>query len=224
MAHSRQSLIDIYRKRAQLYDISANLYYLIGFREQAYRRQAVAALNLQSGDTVVEIGCGTGLNFPLLQHTVGSTGRIIGVDLTDAMLAKARRRADINGWSNVDLVQTDAVKYEFPQNVDGVLSTFAITLSSDYDRIIQRGAMSLASGKRFAVLDLKQPDHAPLWLVRSGVAITKPFGVTLDQTNRHPWESIQKYLTSVLYKEYYFGFTFLAVGESAPITGAATPG
>jgi len=220
MAHSRQTLVDIYRKRAKFYDISANLYYLIGFRELAYRRQAVTALNLQPGDTVVEIGCGTGLNFPLLQQAVGATGRIIGIDLTDAMLAQARHRALIHGWTNVDLVQSDAAEYKFPDNIGGILSTFAITLSPDYDQIIQRGARALASEKRCAILDLKQPDHVPLWLVRLGIMITKPFGVTLDQTSRHPWESVQRYLTSVIYKEYYYGFTFLAVGESPPITGA----
>jgi len=42
--------------------------------------------------------CGTGLNFPLLQAAVGPAGRIIGVDLTDAMLDGARRRVERNGW------------------------------------------------------------------------------------------------------------------------------
>ncbi len=92
MGLSAHAIVDIYRKRAKHYDVSANLYYLIGFREYAYRRKAVAALKLQPGDTVVEIGCGTGLNFPLLQQAVGPEGRLIGVDLTDSMLEQARQR------------------------------------------------------------------------------------------------------------------------------------
>ena len=88
----------LYRKRARNYDWTANLYYLIGYREWAYRRRAVAALHLGLGDTVVEMCCGTGLNFPLLQAAVGPAGRIIGVDLTDAMLDGARRRVERNGW------------------------------------------------------------------------------------------------------------------------------
>ena len=51
------------QKEGRQYDISANLYYLIGFREHKYRKMAVDALNLKKGDTVVELGCGTGLNF-----------------------------------------------------------------------------------------------------------------------------------------------------------------
>ncbi|RJQ48340.1 MAG: methyltransferase domain-containing protein [Nitrospiraceae bacterium] len=88
----KTSLSALYRRRAKHYDVTANFYYLIGFREQAYREKAVQALDFQSGDTVVEIGCGTGLNFSLLQNYVGPEGKIIGVDLTDAMLEQAGRR------------------------------------------------------------------------------------------------------------------------------------
>jgi len=128
MILGKEEILQLYRKRAKNYDISANLYYLLGIREQAYRKKAVKALNLHSGDTVVEIGCGTGLNFPLLQREVGSTGRIIGVDLTDHMLDQARKRVARKGWSNVELVQVDAAKYQFLQNASGIISTFAITL------------------------------------------------------------------------------------------------
>jgi len=50
------------------------------------------ALDLHPGDTVVEVGCGTGLNISLLQSEVGPEARIIGVDLTDSMLERARKR------------------------------------------------------------------------------------------------------------------------------------
>ena len=94
---TRQEVRAVYRARARHYDLTANLYYLAGFREQRFRKMAVEALGLKPGDRVVEIGCGTGLNFPLLQQKVGRAGRIIGVDLTDAMLAQARKRAATNG-------------------------------------------------------------------------------------------------------------------------------
>jgi len=63
MALNKYQIIQLYRKRAANYDWSANLYYLIGFREFKYRKMAIQQLQLQVGDTVVEIGCGTGLNF-----------------------------------------------------------------------------------------------------------------------------------------------------------------
>ncbi|MGE5145849.1 MAG: class I SAM-dependent methyltransferase, partial [Candidatus Eiseniibacteriota bacterium] len=76
----------VYRRRARNYDITANLYYLVGFREQHYRRLAADALGLSKGATVVDLGCGTGLNFGPLEEKIGETGRLVGVDLTDAML------------------------------------------------------------------------------------------------------------------------------------------
>ncbi|NIP58969.1 MAG: methyltransferase domain-containing protein, partial [Gemmatimonadetes bacterium] len=101
MALTKPELTDLYRRRAPRYDLSANLYYLLGFREWAYRKKAIRALRLEPGDTVVEIGCGTGLNFGLLREAVGPEGRVVGVDMTTAMLEEARERVDREAWDNV---------------------------------------------------------------------------------------------------------------------------
>jgi ubiquinone/menaquinone biosynthesis C-methylase UbiE len=134
MALTKTQLRDLYRKRAAIYDYTANFYYLIGFREVQYRKRAVSALRLKHGDTVVEVGCGTGLNFPYLLQSVGETGRLIGVDLTDAMLKEAMKRVQRNGWLNVELVEADAAVYVFPTGIRGVLSTFALTLVPNMNR------------------------------------------------------------------------------------------
>lgn len=216
MTHTKADLVGIYRKRAKHYDFSANLYYLVGYRECAYRKKAVAALELQPGDTVVEIACGTGLNFPLYQSRIGPEGRVIGLDLNDAMLAQAAKRIDREGWSNVELLQADAGSYLFPEGADAVISTFAITLVPEFDDVIRRAAGALRPGGRLAILDFKRPDWAPLWLVRAFVGITAPFGVTLDLADRHPWESLERHLPGTRFRELYFGFSYLAVGRSAP--------
>ncbi|MCI0519466.1 MAG: hypothetical protein L0Z70_04335, partial [Chloroflexi bacterium] len=72
-----------YSRRAPGYDRAVRFFELfswMGFSIDRWRRQAVAALALQPGGRVVDIGCGTGLNFPLLVQAVGSEGEIIGVD------------------------------------------------------------------------------------------------------------------------------------------------
>ena len=167
---------------------------------------------LRPGDVVVELGCGTGLNFALLQKAVGPTGKIVGVDLTAEMLDRARRRVDANGWKNVELIHDDIANYEFASPVDGVISTFAVTLSPDYDRVISHAAAALAPGGRCVILDLKRRDDVPPWLLRFGVWITRPFGVTMEMTERRPWESISRYLVDASLKNLYFGFAYLAVG------------
>jgi ubiquinone/menaquinone biosynthesis C-methylase UbiE len=215
MALTKSKLRDLYRARAANYDFSANLYYLIGFREVRYRKRAVSALGLNSGDTVVEIGCGTGLNFPYLLVSVGETGRLIGVDLTDAMLAKARERIHRKGWQNVELLEVDAARYEFPAGIQGVLSTFALTLVPEYEQVIDHAARALASGGRLVIADFKKADRWPLWLVNLGVLITKPFGVTLDLTDRKPWEVMRKYFSRVDVMEFFAGSMYIATGEKS---------
>ena len=215
MALAKSQLRDLYRKRAAHYDFSANLYYLIGFRETRYRKSAVSALGLKPGDTVVEVGCGTGLNFSYLLQSIGDTGRLIGIDLTDAMLEKAMKRVRRNGWRNVDLVEADAGSYIFPAGIQGVLSTFALTLVPEYEQVIDHAARALVPGGRFVIADFKKSEHWPLWLIKLGVLITKPFGVSLDLAERKPWQVMTKYLAQVTVTELFGGSVYIAVGEKS---------
>lgn len=214
MAFNKKQIARIYHRRAAFYDLTANFYYLFGLREFAYRREAAQTLNLKPGDTVVELGCGTGLNFNFLQKSVGSQGQIIGVDLTEAMLSKARRRAQRNHWNNISLIQSDASAYRFPERVDGVLSTFALTLVPEFDRVIQNCASALPAGKRCVILDFKKPDKWPDWSIQTYVMLTKPFGVTLDLADRHLRESIRRHMDLIDFKEFYFGAIYICVGAS----------
>ena len=215
MALDKDQIIDLYRKRAANYDWSANLYYLIGFREFKYRKLAVQKLRLKPGDTVVEIGCGTGLNFPLLVRVVGPEGKVIGIDLTDKMLAMARTRVAKNNWANVDLVQTDATKYAFPDNVNGIISTFAITLIAEYEEIIRRGAEALAPQGRMVIADLRKPDRWPAGIVKIMVWLTRPFGTSFDIALRKPWKAMERYLADTGITKLYGGFTYISWGEKS---------
>lgn len=213
MALNKDALRELYRTRAASYDLSANLYYVIGFREAKYRRMAAAALQLKPGDTAVEIGCGTGLNFSYVLQAIGPTGRLVGVDLTDAMLVKAESRRQRHEWANVQLVASDAAAFVFPSKVNGIFSTFALTLVPEYERIIERASQALVAGGRLVVLDLKRPERWPLWIVKLGVAITKPFGVSLDIAERRPWDAMARYFQDVEVTQLYGGFAYIAVGR-----------
>ncbi len=224
MPLTKEQLLQLYRKRAKRYDFTANLYYLIGYREWAYRKKAVAALRLQRGEIVVEIGCGTGLNFTILQDVIGPQGKIIGVDLTDGMLNQARERIDQEGWTNVELVQADAARYKFPPGVNGILSTFALTLIPEFDEVIRNGAEALAPGGRWVVADFKLPEGFAAHFTPLFVPLVRPFGATLDLTDRHPWESMRKYLQNLDMEEVYWGFSYIAVGEAPQSEGSTGEG
>jgi ubiquinone/menaquinone biosynthesis C-methylase UbiE len=210
-----QGIQELYSERAPRYDITSKLYYLIGVRMNAYRKHAVQALQLARGSTVLELGCGTGLNFPLLQQAVGPEGRIIGVDLTPAMLEQASTRIRDHGWDNVELIQADASQLRLPQAVDGVLSTFALSIMPAYEEIIRKSAAALKIGGRLVLLDLKLTAGRLRFLNPLGVLITRPFGGTYEAGRRRSWEVMREHLTDVWVKEYYFGFVYIASGTRA---------
>src|SRR5215469_338019 len=94
---TQDRLIATYRKKAKHYDVTSRLYPAPGYPQRTQRLRAVRALGLRAGGTVIDIACGTGLNFQLLEEVIGPDGRIIGVDLTDAMLAQAQDRVKAHG-------------------------------------------------------------------------------------------------------------------------------
>ena len=116
------------------------------------------------------MACGTGLNFPLIEEIIGPRGGIVGVDLTDAMLAHAQDRIETNGWNNVRLVQSDAAAFDFPAEVDAILSTYALTQVPMCAEVIAHGAAALSGGGRWVVLDVKVPGHTAGWLAQLGTA------------------------------------------------------
>jgi len=216
---THERLIETYRKKAKHYNVVSRLYPVPGYPQQAQRRRAVQALRLRPGGTVVDLACGTGQNFPLIEQAIGPDGRIVGVDLTDAMLAQAERRVGHNGWSNVSLIQADAADYTFPGEVDAILSTYALSHLPECGDVIARGAGALTRDGRCVVLDLKAPDGMPRMLARLGAALGRPFGSIDEWLARRPWEgiraSMQDALNDLSWNELCFGTAFLAAGSSS---------
>lgn len=114
----RRASIEKYRRRARGYDR------LTGCADP-YRRRLVERLDLRPGDVVLDVGCGTGLSFRFLEERLGPEGRVIGVDLSPDMVARARERLQREGWRNVTLIQSSAEEAEIPEPADAVL--FSIT-------------------------------------------------------------------------------------------------
>jgi ubiquinone/menaquinone biosynthesis C-methylase UbiE len=214
---TREHLIETYRKKAHHYDITSRFYPAPGYPQRAQRRLAIEALGLGPGDSVIDIACGTGLNFPLLEEVIGPDGTIVGVDLTDAMLAEAQDRLETNGWRNISLVQADAAGFDFPSPVDAILSTYALSQVPECADVIAQGAAALSAGGRWVVLDLKLPDNTPRWLTHLGIATVRPFASIDEWIARRPWEVIrstmQEELTDVTWTELFFGTAFLAAGS-----------
>ena len=195
------------------HDFVSNLACVIGFRDRAYRRRAVDLLGLAKGDLVVELGCGTGRKFPLLERAVGPGGAIVAVDLSEVMLARARKRVERHGWSNVELVHSDVATYEYPARVDAVLSTYTLAICPGYDRVIESAYGALKEGRRCVVLDQKLPTGPASRLVPLLDLLSRPLDYSGTIGERRLWESIGLHAGNVQVEEFYFGFIYLAVGE-----------
>ena len=74
------------------------------------RAEAIAALRLRPGQRALDIGCGTGSSLPNLRREVGPSGRVVGIDVSGAMLGRARGRVAGGEWSNVRLVLADGAR------------------------------------------------------------------------------------------------------------------
>lgn len=210
---------DLYDRLAPVYDAVAAAYDLAGAGR--FHRRAVQALGLRPGDTVVDLGCGTGSNFPYLVEAIGPTGRVIGVDLSQGMLARARRRARRHGWSNIELVEADVRTFGFPRPSHGVVAAYALEMVPEHDAVIARAVEALAPGRRIVIGGLRRPEGWPEWLIRLGEWVNRPFGVSRTYEGVQPWHAVRTHASEIQYEEHLFGAVYLAVGEASP--EAASP-
>ena len=145
--HEARSVKDRYRRHVTGYDKTMRF-------SERIRSYAIHRLDLKPGESVLDLGCGTGLSFELLEESIGPGGRIIGVDLSGEMLEVARNRVERNGWTNVTLIEGDALNINLPGPLDGVLAFFVpgVLLSP---QMIARTLDSLVSGGRLVSAGVK---------------------------------------------------------------------
>ena len=201
-APNAETAIARYRRHARAYDASAR-------RTMPLRRRVISLLELRPGETVLDVGCGTGLSIPILRQAVGPGGRVVGVDVSPEMLAVARERGRREGWGNVALIEGSMDHAPLPR-LDAVLF--------NYTHDVLRSARALGNifsaarpGARVAVAGMKR---LPWWLAPLNVYVllkARPYLTTFEGLGR-PWSLLERHVPRLRIETVHLGTGFIAHG------------
>jgi demethylmenaquinone methyltransferase/2-methoxy-6-polyprenyl-1,4-benzoquinol methylase len=186
------------------------------------RAATVRALQLKPGARVLEVGCGTGRNFPLLLDTIGPSGQLYGIDFAEEMLKRAEALCRERGWRNVTLLQGDATGYTLPEPMDAALFSLSYATMARHRDALRHAWRQLRPGGRLAVMDAKTPPGAcgklvgPLlfWISRASV---------LGNPDARPWEHLRELTPHVDLQEKALGTYYICCGTKLAAPAAAPP-
>ncbi len=204
---NRSAALEQYRQRADAYDRELALF-------EPIRTEAVASLRLARSDTVLDVGCGTGLSFQLLHDRIGKGGHIVGIEQCPEMLAKARDRVERNHWSNVELVCAPAATAKTPARANAALFHFTHDVLREEAAIdnvlahLEPGARVVASGLQWA------PPW--VWPTNGFVLMAAMYSVTSLEGLGCPWDRLAKRLVDVEVQTTLMGGIYIASGVYAP--------
>jgi ubiquinone/menaquinone biosynthesis C-methylase UbiE len=199
----RQAALEQYRRRARVYNIELLLL-------EPIRRRAVRRLGLHAGDTVLDVGCGTGMSFALLRNAVGPSGRVIGIEQSPEMLERARKLVRDKHWNNVTLVNAPVEDADIPGKADAALFHFTHDILrqpralENVFKHLRRGATVVASGLKWSRPWALQTNLAVLIAAKRSVTALEGLG--------EPWSYLKQSLKNFQVVSTLAGGVFVAHG------------
>ena len=139
---------------------------------------------LNEGETVVDLGSGSGMDTFIAALKVGRTGKVIGIDMTDEQRAKAERLRDRNGFPNVSYLKGYIEQVPLPDGVaDVVISNGVVNLATEKSSVFREAARLLKSGGRLALSDIVTEVQLPESIVCNSTLWAACIGGAAQQTN-----------------------------------------
>ena len=192
-----------YELRAATYDFELALF-------EPLRDLAIGRLDLRAGETVLDVGCGTGLSLDKLHRAVGPAGRVVGIEQSPAMLARARERSCVAKSGNVELIFSPAEELELEGRADAALFHFThdvLRRPEALDQVLARmrpGGRVVACGLQWAA-----PWAVPINLFVWGAALRSVS--SLGGLHR-PWSFLAERVRDLEVEPLLLGGAFLARG------------
>jgi demethylmenaquinone methyltransferase/2-methoxy-6-polyprenyl-1,4-benzoquinol methylase len=187
-----------------------------------FRRHVVARLAPLPGEVILDVGCGTGLNFKAIREAIGPSGRLIGVELSPRMLDVARGRIERFGWSNVELVEGDVAEAEIPATADAALlcavhdvmrSPAALANVLEH---LRDGGRAVAGGPKWACWRRADglSSNLSTWMMNREC-------VTTFEGFARPWSHLERLADSLVVDEVFGGGGYIASAAWRRTNGAA---
>jgi ubiquinone/menaquinone biosynthesis C-methylase UbiE len=187
-----------------------------------WRELLVDQLPVHRGDVVLDVGCGTGLCFELLQRKIGTTGTIIGIDEAPAMLTVAARHVVEHGWRNVELLTTPVQDAVIAEPADAALFS-AVHDVLQCPAALHTVLAALRPGAWVAAAGGKWPASWLAALSALVAAVHAPFIRDFTGFDR-PWRYLAELVDDLRVTEIAFGTGYLALGRAPgiPAWGASS--
>ncbi len=184
-----------------------------------------ALASLREGETVLDLGSGPGLDCFLAARKVGTSGRVIGVDMTPDMIAKARRNAADGGFTTVEfrLGEIESLPVA-DSSVDVVISNCVINLVPDKARAFHEAFRVLKPGGRLMVSDIVLTRQLPEWLMESKDAYSACVSGAELKDRYLFFIGDAGFRDIAVMKEIPFGVDLIAFAEDRGLTGGSIPG
>ena len=197
------------------YDAMAEKYHERTATGDHFRRHVVARLAPRPGEVVLDVGCGTGLNFKAIRGAVGPSGRVIGVELCPRMLDAARAMVERHGWDNVELVGADVAEAVFPAGADAALLCAVHDVMRSPPALanvlnhLRDGARIVAGGPKWA--PWRHSDglsaNVSTWRMNRGC-------VTTFEGFARPWSHLERFVDDLVVDEVFGGGGYIAYASS----------